>query len=74
LFSGDFRANITPDWNERGQVAIEQTLPLPLAVTAAIVEVLDGDVPEQTYSEKQFGRDQQQPAKPRGPGVWMLRP
>lgn len=73
LFSGDFRANITPDWNERGQVAIEQTLPLPLAVTAAIVEVLDGDVPEQTYSEKQYGRDQQQPAKPRPPGIWMLR-
>ncbi len=73
LFSGDFRANTLPGWNEKGQVAVQQTKPLPLGLVACIPEGLEGDIPEQTYSEKSYGRDQQQPAHPRPPGAWMLR-
>lgn len=73
LFSGDFRANIQAGWDERGQTAVQMTDPRPLAVTAVMPEVLEGDVPEQTYSEGKYGRAQQQPANPRPPGMWMLR-
>lgn len=71
LFSGDFRANIKADWDERGQTAVQQTQPLPLSVVAVIPEVLEGDTSEQTYSDKQRGNGGQ---GDRGaPGMWMLR-
>ena len=71
LFSGDFRANILPDWNEKGQVAVQQTLPLPLSVTAVVPELLDGDTAEQGYSQQQH--DQNGQRQPRPPGLWMLK-
>lgn len=64
LFSGDFRANLQPGWDERGQIAVQQTLPLPLSVVAAIPEALVGDLPEQTIQMPQQGQQ--------GPGPWML--
>lgn len=67
LFSGDFRANLQPGWDERGQVAVQQTLPLPLAVVAIVPEVLQGDLPEQTYAPQPGGQ-----GEGRGPGPWML--
>lgn len=70
LFSGDFRANLQPGWDTRGQIAVEQTLPLPLAVTAIEPEALFGDLPEQTISLPQGG--QEPPQESRGPGMWML--
>lgn len=76
LFSGDFRANILPDWNEKGQVAVQQTLPLPLSLTALVPEVLDGDAPEQGYTPKQQQQerqDQNGQKQSRPPGLWMLK-
>ena len=52
------------DWMEQ-----QQTLPLPLNITALVVEGLEGDEPEMTYQQQQ-GQQQQ---SPRGPGSWMLR-
>jgi hypothetical protein len=46
LFTGDMRVIIPSDWAKGGQIAVQQTLPLPLQVTAFIPEVNPGDVPE----------------------------
>lgn len=67
LFSGDFRANLQPGWDERGQLAVQQTLPVPLAVNALIPEALMGDLPEQGISPPPQGRGEAQ-----GPGLWMI--
>lgn len=69
LFSGDFRANVQAGWDERGQTAVQQTLPLPLSITAVVPEVVEGDSSEQGYAQKNQGQQQGQ----RGPGPWMLR-
>lgn len=69
LYTGDTRINLLPDWQTPGQVAVQQTLPLPLNLTAIVIEGLEGDAPEVGYPQ---GGQQQQQA-PRGPGAWMLR-
>lgn len=43
LFTGDIRPLVTSDWDTRGQVAIQQTYPLPLNVLACVVEFNVGD-------------------------------
>lgn len=52
LYTGDLRANVVPGWDEKGQPALEQTLPLPLSLVALMPEILEGDTPEQAYSQK----------------------
>jgi hypothetical protein len=71
LFSGDFRANLQPGWDTRGQIAVQQTLPLPLAITALMPEALIGDLPEQAISPPQGGGGEQ---GSQGPGLWMIGP
>lgn len=68
LFSGDFRANLQPGWDEKGQIAVQQTLPLPMAINAVVPELLIGDTAEQAISPPQGGKGEQQS----GPGTWML--
>lgn len=80
LFTGDARINIAVGWDKRGQVAVEQTQPLPLHLTAFIPEWLPGDMPEegiQGGAPRQPGRAE--PGLPNGeampsvPGPWMMR-
>lgn len=52
-------------WNSKGQVAIEQDLPLALEVLAVVPNVLDGDTSEVTYRPQQ-----NQP--PPGPHMGMI--
>ena len=82
LFTGDIRVPVTPDWNKRGQVAVQQVNPLPLQVTALVPELMEGDPPEQGYSQRedagQQAPQQAQEGPPpdrrgRPPGPWMLR-
>lgn len=69
LYTGDLRALVSSDWQVQGQVAVQQTLPLPLNVLAFVPELLSGDLPEQAYG--------QLPPKQRtgheGPSGWMQR-
>jgi hypothetical protein len=46
LFTGDTRIPIQSGWKKPGQVAVQQTLPLPLSVLALIPEIQPGDTPE----------------------------
>lgn len=64
LFTGDIRIPIPSDWKKPGQVAVQQTAPLPLIVTAVIPEVLEGDMPEIAYSPQQAPQAQRR--GPRG--------
>lgn len=73
LFTGDLRVPVTADWQTPGQVAVQQTQPLPLQVTAVIPELLEGDTIEQSYSQQQGAAPRGQPQQPRGPGMWMLK-
>lgn len=70
LFTGDLRDNLVANWAKPGQVAVQQDLPLPLSLTAFVIETLEGDIPEQTYAQHP-PRDPRQ--APRGPGAWMLQ-
>ena len=73
LWTGDLRIPISAAWDKRGQVAVQQTGPLPMQITAIMPETLDGDAPEAGYSEQpsqQKRGGEQQGAK--GPGLWML--
>ena len=57
-------------WISKGQIAVQQTLPLALEVVSVEPEVLPGDTPENTYRPQQGG-DQQQS---KGPGRHMIGP
>lgn len=73
LWTGDLRVVGGDDeWNSKGQVAIQQNLPLALEVTLVAPEMLEGDSPEPGYTQKEPQRAMQG-AGPRGPGKWMLR-
>lgn len=48
LLTGDDLINITADWDIPGQVAIQQTEPLPLNLIALIPNVTIGDTPQVT--------------------------
>ena len=53
LFTGDARTTLEGGWDTRGQIAIQQSNPLPLSVLAlAVDEVLPGDTPENKASPK----------------------
>ena len=43
LFTGDHYINVPSDWNIKGQVAIEQSYPLPANISAVIVQFVPGD-------------------------------
>ncbi len=42
-YTGDAYTTIQPDWNTKGEVCVEQTLPLPASVLGVIVGVTAGD-------------------------------
>lgn len=56
LWTGDVRAPVKGGFAKPGQIALQQTLPLPMNILAIVPEGLEGDTPEQTY----------QPEQPRG--------
>jgi hypothetical protein len=72
LWTGDLRVDGTAvsGWQSKGQVAVQQTLPLPLEVVACMPELLPGDLPEVTYQQgaQQSGGQN----APRPPGPWMI--
>lgn len=43
LYTGDYRAIVSPDWKKQGQVSIQQDYPLPLTISAIIPEYEIGD-------------------------------
>jgi hypothetical protein len=53
LYTGDLRVNIGSTWRKPGQIAIQQTLPLPINLTAIVPEYLEGDAPETAISPRQ---------------------
>lgn len=70
LWTGDIRVvGAGAEWESKGQVAIQQTLPMALEVVAVMPEVLPGDLPEVSYQQRP-GEGQQQP--PRGPGRFQI--
>lgn len=68
-FTGDLRTPVLANWAKPGQVAVQQTLAIPLNVTAFLPEYLEGDIPEIGYPQEPPKKD-----GPRGPGMWQLRP
>lgn len=74
LQTGDLRQVITAQWLKPGQVAIQQTNPLPLTVLSAMPELLEGDVTEQGFAQEQKPQQHtDQRRQHQGPGAWMLR-
>lgn len=57
LYTGYFRIPVTSGFQTPGQVALQQSLPLPLNVLSLAVEYLAGDTPEQAARPRQ-GRGQ----------------
>lgn len=53
LFTGDIRVPVTGGYNTRGQVAIEQSNPLPMQILAFIPEVFGGDTPQTQAPKRQ---------------------
>lgn len=43
LYTGDYVVNIAPSWNRRGQVACQQSYPLPMNILAFVPDVVVGD-------------------------------
>ncbi len=66
-WTGDLRVvgGNSPGWNSKGQIAVQQTQPLPLQVVAVMPEILPGDLPEVVAK-------QQRPPAPRPPGKHMI--
>jgi len=70
LWTGDIRVVGDNDyWIDKGQVAVQQTLPVSLQVVAVMPEMVTGDLPEEAYRPTQ-GQGQ---SGPRPPGKWMLQ-
>jgi hypothetical protein len=61
----------TAAWNSKGQVAIMQTLPMALEITAVAPDRLDGDVSEEMEQPRQSAQQGGQQG-PRPPGRWMI--
>ena len=53
LYTGDLRAPVVSAWKKHGQVAVQQTQPLPLNVVALMPEYLPGDMPEAVIEARQ---------------------
>jgi hypothetical protein len=62
LFTGDVRQPVKGGYTTPGQVAIQQTLPLPMNITAIIPVSLEGNQPSQTYAPK---TEREPPGKPK---------
>jgi hypothetical protein len=61
LYTGDTRIPVQGGFQTAGQVAIQQSLPLPAGCLAFIPEILPGDLPEnqaQPRQKQQQGRAQ----------------
>lgn len=72
LWTGDLRGiSGGAEWNSKGQVAVQQPLPMALEILAVMPESLEGDVPEETYRPQQGQGGA--PQGPRPPGPWMLK-
>lgn len=72
LWTGDIRVvGQGAGWNSKGQVAVQQTLPLALEVTAIEPETVPGDAPEIAYVQRQGGGAGQPPAN--GPHYAALK-
>ena len=56
LFTGDVRIPLTGGFDTKGQVAVQQSQPLPLQILAFINEDFPGDSPEVKASPKQRSR------------------
>lgn len=56
LYTGDTRIPVTGGFATPGQVAIQQSLPLPANVLAFVSEILAGDLPENSAPQKQQQR------------------
>jgi Ubiquitin-activating enzyme E1 FCCH domain len=56
LYTGDVRVKLASNFATPGQVAVEQSAPLPLGILALIPELLPGDIPDIKEPEKQRGR------------------
>jgi hypothetical protein len=73
LWTGDLRVvGAGAAWESKGQVAIQQTLPMSLEVTAVMPEILPGDIPEVAYQQKGASDDGGRGAQPRPPGRWQI--
>ncbi len=60
LWTGDIRAvGSGASWNSKGQVAVQQTLPLSLECLSIEPELLEGDIPELSYSQRPQTNGQQ---------------
>lgn len=69
LWTGDLRvAGVGAEWNSKGQVAVQQSLPMALEVVSVEPEILPGDLPEVTYQP----RGQDSSGQPGPPGRRML--
>lgn len=70
LWTGDLRVvgGNNPSWISKGQVAVQQTLPLPLQLLAVMPEVLPGDIPELKRQPQDGGGMQ----PPQGPSRAMI--
>lgn len=55
LYTGDIRVPLNSGFEKPGQVAVQQSLPLPLQVLAFIPEILPGDLPELTAQQQGRG-------------------
>jgi len=53
LYTGDVRMPIQADWETPGQVALQQTLPLPLNLLAIVPEIWEADTPEENARPRQ---------------------
>lgn len=51
LFTGDARQALDDTTSTRGQVAVQQDFPLPMAVLALIPEIYSGDTPQQSWPQ-----------------------
>lgn len=51
-FTGDIRVNVPASWRRRGQVAAQQSLPVPLNLLAFVPEADEGDMPEMGYAQR----------------------
>lgn len=80
-YTGDLRLNTAANWAKAGQVAVQQSFPVPLQLLALIPETLQGDLPEEGISDK--GQKAEQPPQlwgppqgnglPKGDGPWIRR-
>jgi hypothetical protein len=69
LMTGDIRiVGQGAEWNSKGQVAIQQPLPVALEVTAVLPEMLPGDIPEVSVGRDggQGGQEARQQGAHRG--------